>query len=297
MLSIDSLTIIYQDSFIKIVKGEYHSDEDFNWYDINQGDIRYWIYSADGLSVLTHSSDEIEYGYKMVYTPVEGVIRAQFTNNQWYYFNRVGKVLNEFPFKTADEFNNGLGKYSYFQFHCFIDHLGNRYITSLENNLIQLPTHIKSASYIDSNHIAAYAMHMDSGFKCYLFDQCFNPICINDKQIAFDEISLGPTEWTAVLYVKNVMGTYESSLLNLITNTFCFVDYHNNRDNYYFSAIGKACLRITNKVHYDERVYDENTFGIIHSPSYDIHPDRISIGLPSFECKRIKPSSSTIWTS
>ena len=256
MPTVDSMTVIYQDSFIKIVKGEYRSDENFNWYDINQGDIRYWIYSADGLSLLAHSNDEREYGYQMVYTPVEGIIRAEFTNNQWYYFNRLGNVLNEFPFKTAEDFNNGLGKYSYSQFQCFIDYLGNRYVASLENNLIQLPPHIKSASYIDSKHIAAY---MDYVFKCYLFDQHFNPICINNEHVSYNQIEPGPTSWSVILRSQTPLGRNERRILNLQTNTYCFVDLGDIRNNYQFSSIGNACLRITDCVHYEEREYDEET--------------------------------------
>lgn len=256
MPTVDSMTVIYQDSFIKIVKGEYRSDENFNWYDIHQGDIRYWIYSADGLSLLAHSNDEREYGYQMVYTPVEGIIRAEFTNNQWYYFNRLGTVLNEFPFKTAEDFNNGLGKYSYSQFQCFIDYLGNRYVASLENNLIQLPPHIKSASYIDSKHIAAY---MDYVFKCYLFDQHFNPICINNEHVSYNQIEPGPTSWSVILRSQTPLGRNERRILNLQTNTYCFVDLGDIRNNYQFSSIGNACLRITDCVHYEEREYDEET--------------------------------------
>ena len=106
--------IIYKDDFVTIVKEAYEVDGGLVLNQlggsrtiVSKGMIRYWLFNSDMSVMFYHSEHSKKYGYKSISVPKEGIIKAEFTDNQFFLFNIFGKLLKPFYFSSVSDFNNG----------------------------------------------------------------------------------------------------------------------------------------------------------------------------------------------
>ena len=259
--------IIYQDSFICIVEDTYEIDGGLSYglsscpggvgrSIVSKGMIRYWLYNSDRTVQYFHSDFYKKYGYKSIHKPVEGIIRLEFTDGEWFYFDLFGKPLNKLPFKNATDFRNGFG--------CIdaatgfdgslVDHFGNIFLKSRGGILIKLPEGYRTGFFIDDNTVA---LQKEGSQYYFLFDKSLNPYILHewngDLHINFKDFEKGPLDWCVYLIDNSHYANHnvrcKKSLFNLHTKQFCY-DGPSNYDSSYkvissFVAIGEECVHST----------------------------------------------------
>lgn len=262
--------IVYRDAFIAIVKDAYEVDGGKNHTIVSKGMIRYWLYNSDMSVVYCHSELSKKLGYKSISEPKEGVIKAEFTDNQFYLFNLFGKLLKPFSFTDVSDFNNGFariqtGKTGY---GCLIDHAGNLILQNSKNKLIIIPDEYSSGAVIDDDHIV---LHPKNDKYFYLFDGSLNPITLHewngDLHINFESFENGACDWCIHLINCSCFANHnvrtKLCVFNLSTNKVCYTDptnYNSAKGNnqVVFTPIGNDCIHYTSVVKNEEREWDSD---------------------------------------
>ena len=272
--------IVYKDAFITIVKEAYEVDgglvyqEPSHYYGwskrtiVSKGMIRYWLYNSDMSVMYCHSENSKKYEYKSISEPKEGIIKAEFTDNQFYIFNLFGRLLKPFSFTSVSDFNNGfarvqMGKNGY---ECLIDHAGNLILQTNNNKFIIIPEEYSGGAVIDNNHIV---LRPKNKSFFYLFDGDLKPITLHewngDLHINFESFKKGPCDWCITLINCSCFANHnvraKLCVFNLNTNTVCYTshfDSNKSANQIDFAPIGNDCFHFTVVVKNEEHEWDSD---------------------------------------
>ena len=271
--------IVYRDAFITIIKEAYEIDEGLVYREsdhyelrlrtiVSKGMVRYWLYNSDMSVMYCHSEHNKKYGYKSISEPKEGVIKAEFTDNQFYIFNLFGKLLKPFSFTYVSDFNNGFARvYTYNNDHeCLIDHAGNLILQTGDNKFIVIPEEYSSGAVIDNCHVVLRPKN-DSFF--YLFDGDLKPITLHewngDLHINFESFKKGPCDWCVNLINCSCFANHDVRaklcIFNLNTNTVCYTSHFDSSkggNQIDFTPIGNDCFHFTVVVNNEEHEWDSD---------------------------------------
>lgn len=266
--------IVYKDDFISIVKDIYNADGGLiygNWRPIvADGDVRYWLYDSEGKSIISHDGNRGKYGYKAIYEPCEGVIRAEFTDGEWYLFNLFGSLLKPYPFHSTSQFQNGFGRVGmeYLNNTCLIDHAGNLYLQNKRNQLVKIPDNYRGGVWIDDNHIALYH-HYDRRF--YLYNGSFEPITLKhwngETHLNFGGVTDAPLDWCVYFSDcachPNERVREPLCVFNLTTNSVLYPSNPSAPDvpkekPLSFVSVGTECIRFSCKIDEEKLEWDSD---------------------------------------
>lgn len=272
--------IVYKDDFITIVKEAYEVDgggfHESSLYGggsrtiVSKGMIRYWLYNSDMSVMFYHSEHSKKYGYKSISEPKEGIIKAEFADNQIYLFNIFGKLLKPFPFSNVSDFNNGFANVSIGSsgYGCLIDHSGNLMLKNSKNRIIVIPENYTCGAVIDDEHIA---LRPKGDRYYYLFTWELKPITLHewngDLHVNFESFEKGPIDWCIHFYNCSCLANRDVRArlcaFNLSTNKVCYTgstNYDSSRggDNDIYTPIGDNCIHHTSVVKRQEKEWDSD---------------------------------------